>query len=480
MEKKKAAAVLFAVGICTFMAALDSSVINLVMPLIMEDFGVTLSMAEWVVTAYLLVVSSLLLTYGRLSDIYGQKRIYLTGLIIFILGSVLCGLSVRIEMLIACRVVQALGAGMLFATGPAIITNAVAPERRGRALSAVAVAVALGLSSGPVIGGFLATYVGWPSIFFINAPIGLVAVVLVVLKVPNFKPKAEKVPFDILGSVLVFLALLLILLPLNISGDYEISPALFVGLIGLGVLLIAGFIVRERRYQYPMLDLNLFKNRVFAASNAAALFIYMAQFILVILIPIYLQTLRGFTTSAAGLLYMPLPLAAMCIAPVSGAMSDRVDSRFISSGGALLMAGGLLMISFVNTVTPIGYIIVSMAVVGLGFGIFQTPNNSAIMGSVPAQRRGIASGTLATMRNIGMALGVAVSAALFEFFSQSANQAFVTDGLSGQALENAAFVNAIHNTYLAAAAVALLSMTASLIKGRVRPKRDNEQPIKDA
>ena len=470
MTNKKTTAVLIAIGICTFMAALDSSVINLVMPLIMEEFGVTLSMAEWVVTAYLLMVSSLLLTYGRLSDLYGQKRIYLTGLIIFIFGSVLCGLSVSIGMLIVCRIIQALGAGMLFATGPAIITNAVSPERRGRALSAVAVSVALGLSAGPVIGGFLATYVGWPSIFFINVPIGLVAIVLVVLKVPDFKPKAEKVPFDILGSVLVFFALLLILLPLNISGDYDISPVLFIGLIGAGVVLIALFIVRERRYKYPMLDLNLFKNRVFAGSNAAALFIYLAQFILVVLVPIYLQSLRGFSTSLSGLLYLPMPLAAMCIAPVSGMLSDRVDSRFISSTGALIMAGGLFMISFVNTITPIGYIIVSMAVVGLGFGIFQTPNNSAIMGSVPAKFRGIASGTLATMRNIGMALGAAVAAALFEFFGQQANQLLAADGLSGQALESASFVSAIHYTYLAAAAVALLCMTASLVKGRVKPR----------
>ena len=472
MTNKKTVAIIVSIGICTFMSALDSSVINLVIPLIKAEFNVSLSMVAWVVTGYLLMVSSLLLTYGRVSDLYGQKKINLAGLIIFTAGSVLCGLSRSIGMLIACRVVQAVGAGMIFATGPAIITNAVPAESRGRALSAVAVSVALGVSAGPVIGGFLATAIGWPSIFFINAPIGIVAIVMVIKNVPDIKPKVEKVRFDILGSVLVFFALLLILLPLNISGDYDISAAHFVGLVGAGVLLIAVFIVWELRHAHPMLDVRIFKNRVFAASNSAALFAYMAQFILIFLAPFYLQALRGFTPSFSGILYMSMPLASMVVAPISGALSDRVDSRFISSAGALIMAGGLFMLSFLDIGTPNAYFIVAMAVTGFGFGFFQTPNNSAIMGNVPAKNRGTASGTLATMRNIGMVLGVAVSGALFEFFSARATGAYTAAGLVGDVLADKVFVSAIHNTYLVAVAVALLSMTASLIKGRVMTERE--------
>lgn len=233
MKDRKTIAIVVAVGIGTFMSALDTSVINLAMPLIQKDFGVSMSMLEWVLTAYLLVVSSLLLTYGRMSDLYGQKRIYLTGFFIFVVGSALCGLSANIAMLISFRIVQALGSGMLFATGPAIITNAVPPENRGKALSAISVSVALGLTSGPLIGGLLATHVGWPSIFYINVPVGIIGIAMVMKFVPDIKPKNEKIPFDIVGSILIFAGLLLILLPLNISGD--LPGALFAVLLALGL-----------------------------------------------------------------------------------------------------------------------------------------------------------------------------------------------------------------------------------------------------
>ena len=221
-------------------------------------------------------------------------------------------------------------------------------------------------------------------------------------------PKDEthvSVPFDIAGSVIVFIALFLILLPLNISGDYKISPVLFTAMLGGGLLLVAFFIWFELRREHPMLDIRLFRNRVFAASNGAALFIYMAQFIMVFLAPFYLENLRGFSPMTSGLLTMPMPLATMCIAPISGNASDRVDSRFISSTGAFIMACGLFMLSFLAPNSSIAYIVISMVVTGLGFGMFQTPNNSAIMGNVPPQNRGTASGTMATMRNAGMALG---------------------------------------------------------------------------
>lgn len=471
MKDKKTIAIVLAVGCGTFMSALDSSVVNLAMPLIKNQFSVSLSMVEWIVTAYLLVVSSLLLTYGRLSDLYGQKKFYLTGFIIFVIGSALCGFSSGIGMLITFRVVQALGAGMLFSTGPAIITNAVPPENRGRALSAVAVAVALGLSSGPVIGGLLATYIGWPSIFFINVPIGLAGIVMVFRFVPDIAKKTEKVRFDVLGSVLVFAGLFLLLLPLSISGDYT-SPALFYPLLIAGLLIIAAFIVYELKHKNPMLNVRLFQNRVFAASNAAALLIYVAQFVLIFLFQFYLQNLRGFAASFAGILYLPMPLASMCVAPLAGILSDKVDSRFISSSGALAMACGLFLLSFLKASTPIVTIIIAMAVTGLGFGLFNTPNNSAIMGNVPPANRGTASGTLATMRNIGMALGVAISGALFSLFNNSATAAYTAAGQTGNQLTANAFVYALRLTYLAAAAIAVLATVASLIKGKVMTEKE--------
>lgn len=473
MKNRKTTIIILTVGIGTFMSALDTSIVNLALPLIKGNFGISLSMVEWIVTAYLLVVSSLLLTFGRLSDLYGHKKVYLTGFVVFTTGSLLCALSPNINVLIAFRVIQAIGAGMLFSTGPAIITNSVPPEIRGKALSITAVAVALGLCAGPVLGGTLSTLFGWQSIFYINVPIGIFGLVMVIKNIPTEK-KSEPVPFDFLGSLLIFFALFLILLPLDISGDYPIPPVLFIGSIAVGILLIVWFVVHEKRFKYPMLKMSFFKNRVFAASNAAAIFIYMSEFIMIFLTPFYLETLRGYTAMQSGLLYLPMPLATMFVAPFSGSASDRVDSRYISSIGALILACGLYMLSFLKADTSNVYIIISMLVCGAGFGMFQTPNNSAIMGSVPLKNRGTASGTLATMRNIGMVLGVAVSGALFSHAQSKAEKLFSLQGQTEPLLTSNAFIYALHLTALVAVAVAVAAMVASFIKGKVPTEADKE------
>ena len=466
--------ILFAVGIGTFMSALDSSAVNLAMPTIQTHFQVSMSMAEWVITSYLLIVSSLLLTFGRLSDLYGHKKIYITGFIIFTLGSLLCGLSVSIVMLIAFRVLQALGAGMLFAAGPAIITSSVPPESRGKALSVTAIAVALGLCAGPVIGGTLTTILNWQSIFFINVPIGIFGSLLAFVKIPEQKKEKPSIPFDKLGSVMIFAALLLILLPLNLSGSQRISTWLFLLLLGLGLLIILAFIAMEQHIKFPMLNLTLFYNRVFTASNAAALFTYMAQFMMVFLTPFYLQNLRGYSAFLSGLLYLPMPIATMLVAPISGIVSDRFDSRYISSGGMLIMAAGLFCLSFLTPSTPIAYIMVCMFFTGIGFGMFQTPNNSAIMGNIPGAYRGVASGILATMRNIGMSIGVAISGALFSVCQSKGTVLYAKRGLSGTLLSHTAFAYALRITFLSAMVVALIAMTASLVKGKVKTEQEKQ------
>ncbi|MFB0921010.1 MAG: MFS transporter [Oscillospiraceae bacterium] len=473
MRNRKTAIIILTVGIGTFMSSLDSSIVNLALPLIKNSFGISLSMVEWIVTAYLLVVSSLLLTFGRLSDLYGHKTVYQMGFAIFTVGSLLCALSPNINVLISFRIIQAIGAGMIFSTGPAIITNSVPPENRGKALSITAIAVALGLCAGPVLGGALSTVFGWQSIFYINVPIGIIGLVMVIKNIPPEK-KMESVPFDFVGSLLVFFALLFILLPLDISGDYPVPPVLFIGSVAVGLSLMIFFVAHEKRFKYPMLNMSFFKNRVFAASNAAAIFIYMSEFIMIFLTPFYLETLRGYTAMQSGLLYLPMPLATMFVAPISGSASDRVDSRYISSVGALILACGLYMLSFLKADTSNEYIIISMIVSGAGFGMFQTPNNSAIMGSVPLKNRGTASGTLATMRNIGMVLGVAVSGALFSHAQSRAETLFSSQGQTGAVLTSNAFIYAMHVTALVAVAVAIAAMVASFVKGKVPTEADKE------
>lgn len=235
----------------------------------------------------------------------------------------------------------------------------------------------------------LSSVFGWKSIFFINLPIGIVGLLMVRKYIPKDESK-KSVPFDIAGSILIFIALMFLLMPLSLSGDYNIPIALFITLLVIGFVIILGFILYEKKCKYPMLNINLFHNRVFTASNIAALFTYMAQFIMVFLAPFYLENLRMFSPLFSGLLYLPMPIATMCIAPVSGSLSDRFDSRYLSCAGNFIMTAGLFMLSFLDKNTSFIYIITSMIVTGIGFGMFQTPNNSAIMGNVPPENRGTA------------------------------------------------------------------------------------------
>ena len=462
--------IVLTVAVGTFMAALDSSIVNVAIPVIQDTFQVSLSTVEWVITAYLLVVSSLLLTFGRLADLYGQKKLYLFGMVIFTLSSLLCGLAASITLLIAFRVLQALGAGMMFSSGPAIITNNVPPERRGQALSFTAIAVSIALVTGPVLGGFLVTVFNWSSIFFINIPVGLVATYFVIRNIPDDK-KSGSVPFDTIGSLLISAALILIIFPLETSGESNLKPVLLLTMLGVGLATAVIFILVEIKSDHPLLKISLFKNRVFAAGNVAAAFSFMAQFIMTFLVPFYLQKLRLFTPAIAGLMYIPLPLATLVVAPISGALSDRYDSRYLSTAGMGVMATGLFMLSFLNLDTPTSYILMSMAITGVGSGLFQTPNNSAVLGNVPPENRGTASGMLATMRNIGMALGVAISGSLFSYFSRKAAVINAAEELAGLQIEQASFIYALHLTFLIAGAFALLALVASFVKGEVKTEQ---------
>jgi EmrB/QacA subfamily drug resistance transporter len=466
---KRKRAILLAVAVGTFMSALDSSVVNMVLPNISAYFHTSLATIEWTVMSYLLVVSSLLLSFGRLGDMYGHKKIYLVGLIVFTAGSLLCGLSPSVLVLIIFRGIQAVGAGMLMAMGPAIVTDTVSPQERGKALSITAVSVAVALTVGPVLGGALTSAFGWQSIFLINIPIGILGFLLAKQTIPQHRDN-ERVaqPFDFVGAGVIFLALISILLPLSLVENYGWKDPLILIFIAVGLGLTVGFAWWEKHAKYPLFDITLFRNRLFSMSNISALLNFMAQFTIILLIPFYLQRLRGLSPAQAGLLYLPMPLTTMIIAPISGTLSDRMDSRYISSVGMAIIAAGMGMLSNLKANSPDLFMVVGLIIVGLGIGLFQTPNNSAIMGSVPNSKRGVASGMLATMRNIGMVLGVAISGTIFS----SSHDWFMTllkvKGLSGVQLEKAAFIGALHVTYIVGAIFASIGVITSLIKGSTR------------
>jgi EmrB/QacA subfamily drug resistance transporter len=470
MTRKQKGWMLVALGLGTFMSALDSSVVNIAVPTIQTHFGVSMADVEWVITAYLLVISSVLLFFGRIADLYGHKTIYIVGFVVFTIGSGLCSLAGSIGMLIVCRIFQALGAGMMFSANSAIVTHNVAPASRGKAFSVISIAVAAALSAGPVLGGVLTTTLGWQSIFYINLPVGVVGTLLAIKYIP--KSGGQKgVKLDIPGSALIFAALLLILMPLN-QLAYGIDPLPFWAMLGAGIALFVGFLIVEKRTKHPMLDLKLFKNRVFSAGLLAAILSFMGQFTMVFLSPFYLQQLRGLTPAGAGLLNLPQPLASLLIAPLAGYLTDRIDTRILSSAGLGVSALGLFLLSFLGIDTPFWFFGLVIAVCGIGGGMFQTPNNSAVMGNVPSHSRGIASGMLSTARNMGMVLGVALSGALFSVFSGMGAKALAAQGITGDALSRQTFVFGLHYTYIAAAVLVLCGMAASLTKGKVLTGRE--------
>ncbi|BCV23753.1 MFS transporter [Gelria sp. Kuro-4] len=451
--------ILAAVLAGTIMGPVDGSVVNIALPTIATIFGADLGLVAWVSMSYLLVASSLLLTYGRLGDMYGYRPVYLTGLMAFVLTSALCGLSWNIHALIFFRALQAVGAGMTLAVAPAIITHAFPASERGRALGINAMSVAVGLALGPSLGGFLVDAVGWRSIFYINLPIGLVAFYFGWRLIPRH-PGQRGQAFDLTGAALAFFALTGILVAVSRGQTWGWLSPFVLGSLGAGLVFLVLFLYTEQRVPQPMLNLGLFSNRLFSAANLAALCNFSAQYVMLFLTPFYLQNLLNYSPRAAGVVMTAFPLVTLFVAPVSGTLSDRFGTRLLSTMGAAICTLALWFMRGLGPGLSGRDVAWRLAIFGLGTGLFQSPNNSAVMGSVTRSHLGIASGTLATVRNVGMVLGIALAQSSFAG-ALVYHLARLAGTLSGQVLQQAAYAAALHSAYLVGAAVSLAGTLAS-------------------
>ncbi len=447
--------IFLAVGIGTFMSALDSSVVNIILPVVNRDFGSDVATIEWVVTIYLLVVSGLLLSFGRLGDLRGNKSIYVSGFIIFLVGSALSGLAPSEFALIGFRSLQALGAAMLFANAPAILTKNFPAAQRGQVLGLQGTMTYLGLTVGPSLGGWLTSEFGWRAVFYINIPIGLTALLLSLRAIPEDPPNENAERFDLVGAAMFVAGLVLFLLALNQGSEWGWTSPLILTLLAIAALILIAFVVVERRVAHPMLDLGLFQRRLFSASVASAVLNYICLYSVVFLMPFYLIQGRGFGIDQAGLLLTAQPLIMAIAAPLSGILSDRIGSRLPGTLGMAILATGLFLMSRLGSGSAQIDIILALAIVGLGTGIFVSPNSSALMGSAPRVRQGIAAGILATARNVGMVLGVGFAGAIFTTVqAQSA-----ANGAS------AALFAGVDAGWLAAAGVGIVGVFASAVRG---------------
>ena len=459
--------ILTAVSLGSLMATLDGSIVNIALPAIQTDFGIDLTTIEWVVVAYLLVVGSLLLPFGRLGEVLTFKRVYVSGFAIFTIASVFCGAAPNIEALVAFRAVQAVGAAMLMAMGPAITARTFPASERGRALGLNGISVAIGLSLGPALGGLLTQAATWRAIFLINAPIGILAIIWAYRVIPAETPGKGQ-SFDVRGAALSAFALFSLLLALSDGQQWGWTSPAIVGLLAAFVVLGAGFLVTERRAAHPMIDLGLFRSRPFSAGLASVVVAFAGLFTATFLLPFFLEQGSGFSPIEAGLLLTPVPITMALVAPFSGVISDRIGPRIPASLGMVFMVAGLLSLTELPVKFELPDLVWRLVLLGIGQGLFMSPNSSAVIGSVPRHRVGTASGTLAQMRVNGQAVGIALSGAIVAT-RLPIHLAGLGGGAPTAAVRSAALAGAIHDAFVIAALVCGIGIVTSLIRGSARP-----------
>lgn len=462
--------VMAAVSMGTLMATIDGSIVNVALPTLVRELNTNFATVQWVVLAYLLTLATLLPSVGRLADMIGKKQIYTLGFVIFTFGSFLCGLASTIYMLILFRVIQAIGATMILALGIAIVTESFPSNERGRALGIAGTMVSIGIVIGPTLGGLLIDLFSWKWIFFVNIPIGILGILMIIRFVPDIKPEGKQ-RFDYLGAITLFFCLLSFLSALTLTQSAGFTDIRVLILFVLGVLLLGFFIVVEKRAVQPMIDLALFRNLNFSISLITGFLTFVAIAGTLILTPFYLENVLGYSTREVGLLIAVLPISMGIVAPISGSSSDRFGSRIITVIGLVVLLIGYAALTTLDTQTSALYFALLFLPIGLGMGIFQSPNNSAIMGAAPPDKLGVVSGMLALNRTLGQTTGIAIIgaiwAALTIHYAKPSQISSATDALAP------AQVAALQNTFVVIAGIilfALLLAIWALIKEPARRK----------
>jgi EmrB/QacA subfamily drug resistance transporter len=462
MRKKPSeqTAALATVMVVSFLAPFMGSAVTLSIPSIGKDLGAGALMLAWVLTSYMMASAALLLPWGRLADITGRKRIFVTGIALFAVTSLLCGLARSIEMLIAFRVVQGAAAAMFFSTGTAILTSVYAPDKRGRALGLMVASVYLSLSLGPVVGGLMNHHLGWRSIFYVTSVAAAASAALAHVSLDPRPEDASGEAYDFGGTALYMPAIVAVLYGLSTLGTNPASKIVL--LCGAGLLAL--FVRRERTFVHPLLAVNLLrKNAVFALSNLAAVINYSATAGLAFLISLHMQVVLGFDSQIAGLVMVAQAIPMALLSPVAGSLSDRFEPRVVASVGMTITSLGLLAMAWALGMRHALPVAVVLVVTGVGFALFSSPNTNAVMSSVEKRDYGMASSVLSTMRLTGQALSMAVVALLLSIYVGNAKV---------NAVDPARLVSASRAAFIVFGALCACGVLASLARGNVRTKTD--------
>lgn len=453
-------AILTIVLMSTFMATLDSSIVNVALPEMSKSLNVTSAGIQLVVTSYLIIISATILIFGRLGDMLGKTNVYKFGIALFTIGSLFCGISNSLLVLVVARVIQAIGAAGTMANSQGIITEVFPANERGKALGISGTAVALGALVGPALGGFIVDAISWKYIFLINLPIGIITFIY------SFKilPKARRIvngKLDGLGALLFMLTIVPLFLALGKSQEVGFTrPIILFGFI-IPIISFILFIMVEKKRKYPLLQLHIFENKLFSLSVICGFLSFVAIFCSNIIQPFYFQDVMKFSPAFTGMILMIYPLVLAVVAPFSGQLSDKVGSEILTFIGLVVTSIGLLLMSMLNENSSLISIIFFIVIMSTGNGLFQSPNNSLVMSTVPKDNLGIAGSVNALVRNIGMVCGIALSTTILYNRISYLIGYNVTDYVVGR---NDAFIYGMRTVYITAAAICMFGGILTLLR----------------
>jgi len=461
-EENKKWWTLAAVAFGLFMIMLDNTVVNVALPSIEKDLHITISQLEWIVTAYALVFAALLITGGKLADLFGRRKIFIVGLVVFSLSSLACGFAPNAGFLIGARAVQGIGAALMNPATLSIITATFPPKQRGQAIGIWAGVSALALAIGPLAGGLIVDNIGWNWIFFVNVPVGALGIVVSYFFIKESRDTSHEQSVDFPGLLTSGGALFALSYALIEGNQRGWASAEILGLLAAAVVLFAAFILLERRQRLPMLDLSLFRIGSFVGANLVAMLVSLGMFGVFFFVSLYVQNILHYSPTKAGAIFLPMTILIILIAPIAGKASDRVGGRWLMGGGMTILSISLLLYQRIGLHSTFWTLFPAMVLGGIGMALTMSPMTSVAMASVPVDKAGVGSGVLNSFRQVGGSLGIALMGAILASYL-SAN------ARPGTLAAQQQFVNGLHAALFVSACITFAAAIVAVALVRTSP-----------
>jgi EmrB/QacA subfamily drug resistance transporter len=473
--QKKRWMILIVLNIFTFMSTLDGSIVNIALPELSKQLKLPMAQIEWVTTGYLMAICAAILFFGKLGDIVGKIRIFKIGTIVFVIGSMLCGFSLSLPALLASRVIQAIGASMTMANSQGIVTDIFPANERGKALGFIGTFVSLGSIAGPSLGGIMVSTLGWEYIFWVNIPIGVIAILLGWKVLPKDLTRTKST-IDVPGSLLFAIFIISLFAGLLLGQQLGYGDSLIVTSLIVAIVSFTAFLWTELRRKEPLLQLSLFKNPLFSLSILCGFLVFTANFCFNIIAPFYAQNMLNLSPFEAGFLLMLLPICMVVVAPISGALSDKIGSEFLTFAGLVVMVIAQFGLAELHEGSSVVLVGVWIAMLGIGSGLFQSPNNSLVMSKVPRTQLGSAGSVNSLVRNVGMVVGITIATTIL-FHVMSSEAGYRVTGLVPGRPE--LFISGMHVVFMTSASICFVAALLTgwrMISARSARVQTSERP----